>query len=132
MSKSVSITHSVFGSFNGSLQFRRELADSLFSRSSVFIIAFAAPPYCTARAKPSRIVGTCTERPQNQWLSGDLKKSDEFEDELLSCESRHRFDTASNRRHSMRDRVSSELKSAVSSLMVLAIAAGFPRGETPV
>jgi len=60
---------------------------------------YHAPPYCTARAKPSRIVGTCTERPQNQWLSGDLKKSDEFEDELLSCESRHRFDTASNWRH---------------------------------
>jgi len=65
----------------------------------VFIIAFAAPPYCTARAKPSRIVGTCTERPQNQWLSGDLKKTDEFEGALLSCESSHRFDTASNWRH---------------------------------
>ena len=48
------------------------------SRSSVFIIAFAAPPYCTARAKPSRIVGACTERPQNQWLNGDLKKIRQF------------------------------------------------------
>jgi len=66
----------------------------------VEICFYHAAPYCTARAKPSRIVGTCTERPQSQWLSGDLKKSDEFEDELLSCESRHRFDTASNWRHS--------------------------------
>jgi len=38
------------------------------SRSSAFIIAFAVPPYCTARAKPSRIVGTCTERPQTNGL----------------------------------------------------------------
>jgi hypothetical protein len=59
-------------------------------------IRFLLLPYCTARAKLSRIVGALHQMPTNQSLSGDLKYPGEFEDELLSRDLRHRFDTASN------------------------------------